>query len=153
MDQLYGDALTVFEPAPPVDAPHGRLLMAGHQRLPSTDPASPPSRILPPGHPLGNTFSVGPDARRELRDAAAEVIGFSVGDRVQCCFRRYEGTLATVVRINPADKEIGITLNNDEHRILWCAPSELSSTPDRSYKAPRSPARRRTVGRAPEAAR
>ena len=73
-DQLYGDALTVFEPAPPVDAPHGRLLMAGHQRLPSTDPASPPSRILPPGHPLGNTFSVGPDARRELRDAAAEAM-------------------------------------------------------------------------------
>lgn len=93
--------------------------------------------ILAPNHPLANVFSVGPDGRRDLRRAAADVVGFAIGDRVRCCFRRYDGRLATVVRINPADCEVGVTVS-DADRILWCVPSELSRAGDKPYKAPRS---------------
>lgn len=98
----------------------------------------PQSRIVPADHPLAGVFSVGPDAKAAVRRAAAQVVGLAIGERVECRFRSHLGHAATVVRINPADREVGVTLAKLPSQILWCTPSELKRASDNAYKAPRS---------------
>ena len=91
------------------------------------------SRILPADHPLASVFSVGPDAPADRQAAAAEVLGVAIGQKVLCLFRSHRGESATVVRLNPADREIGVSLG-DPDRILWCRFSEIL-TGESAYKA------------------
>ena len=85
-----------------------------------------PAGILPPDHPLAGVFSVGPDADAGLRRDAGEVLGVAIGTTVRCRFHPHEGKAATVTRLNPADREIGVEVRGSG-RLLWCKATELAA--------------------------
>ena len=58
------------------------------------------------------------------------MLGFRIGESVVCHFARYEGRPATVVRLNPADLEIGVVLNGGTGRVLWARGYELQRASD-----------------------
>ena len=86
--------------------------------------------ILPPEHPLANTFAVGANAKPETIRLAEEVVGFALGETVTVKLAdptrgtssRYHGRTGTVVTINPADLEVAVELNG---RQTWFRPTEL----------------------------
>lgn len=86
--------------------------------------------ILPPEHPLSNTFAVGPNAKEGTSRLAQEVVGFSLGETVivklvdptRGTGPRYHGRTGTVAVINPADIEVGVDLNGT---TTWFGPTEL----------------------------
>lgn len=88
--------------------------------------------ILPPDHPLAEVFSVGPNAKPETIRLAEEVAGHELGETVRVKLEhptrgtapRYHGKTAEVVRINPADLEIGLDFKG---RTTWFRRWEVTS--------------------------
>ena len=88
--------------------------------------------ILPPEHPLANTFAVGPNAKSETIRLAEEVIGFALGETVTVKLAnpargtgpRYHGRSGTVAVINPADLEVGVDLKGT---VTWFRTHEVVS--------------------------
>ncbi|MGH9090193.1 MAG: hypothetical protein ACRDZR_02245 [Acidimicrobiales bacterium] len=103
-------------------------------------------RILPPDHPLDAVFSIGRRSGRDIRELAAEVVGFRIGDRVRCertapargSWDRYAGRAGRVVGINPADGEVGLSFGESEGVEAWFVPDELRrvTAPTRGPGAP-----------------
>lgn len=85
-----------------------------------------PHRILSSDHPLANTFAVGTSATLAAQDAAAEVVGFRLGEAVRVRLARpsprYEGKSGTVDVLNPADREVHVSIDSAS---AWFCPSEL----------------------------
>jgi hypothetical protein len=90
-------------------------------------------RILPAEHPLAGVSNVGPDAPEDVQSDAAAVLGVAIGDRLRCLFAA--GKPAAVVRLNPADLEIGVELHGAGGRVLWCRRDELDAARVPSLRA------------------
>jgi hypothetical protein len=99
-------------------------------------PTDQPHRILPADHPLSGVFAVGPRSPASMRRAAAEVVGFSIGQRV-----RSKGKTGTVLTINPADREVGLTFSSPTYAQsvdAWFCPSELTPKDLEATHTPRT---------------
>ena len=84
-----------------------------------------PHRILAADHPLAGVFAVGRRSPASMRHAAAEVVGFNIGQRVRI---HRSGKVGTVETINAADREVGLTFTKDDLKhgpSAWFCPSEL----------------------------